>query len=263
MLKVDGYMYRRCFVLLFVLLFFPSAFAQGADLTISAAISLREAFEQIAIGFEATHPGYRLTLNFASSGHLQRQIERGAPVDVFASAAIRQMDALTKAKQLHPGSRRIFATNRLVLIRPKKNGLVKSFATLGGEFRGRLVIGNPAYVPAGSYAKQVLESLGYWKSLQPRLVLADHVRQVLDYVARGEVDAGIVYRTDALNGKKRVTVVEDAPSGSHNPIEYPIAIVSGTKNLDGAEAFLRFVIGERGQRILVGFGFGPGPRVDQ
>jgi molybdate transport system substrate-binding protein len=256
-------MYRGLFVFLLVLLLFPSASAQGAELTVSAAISLREGFQRIAREFEAAHPGYRLALNFASSGHLQRQIERGAPVDVFASAANRQMDALAKAKQLHPGSRKVFATNRLVLIRPKKSGFVKSFATLGRDFRGRLVIGNPAHVPAGSYAKQLLESLGYWKSLQPKLVLSDHVRQVLDYVSRGEVDAGIVYRTDALNGKKRVHVVEEAPSGSHKPIEYPIAIVAGTRHLDGAKAFLRFVIGERGQQILVRFGFGPRPRVVQ
>lgn len=236
-----------------------AAAGEAAGLTVSAAVSLKESFQEIARGFEADHPGYPVAVNFASSGHLQRQIERGAPVDVFASAATRPMDALEKARRILPRTRRIFAANRLVLVRSRGSAAVTSFSSLGASFEGRLAIGNPLHVPAGDYAKQVLESLGYWKTLRPRLILAEHVRQVLDYVARGEVDAGMVYRTDVLRARVRVEVVEEAPSGSHKPIVYPIAVVAETHSLEWAEAFVRFVLSAKGRSILARAGFGPPP----
>lgn len=251
----------RAFPILFLSLLALASASTGeaARLTVSAAISLREVFEAIGRAFEAAHPADRVALNFASSGHLHRQIERGAPVDVFAASGIQPVKALEEANLLRPGTRRIFATNRLVLVRPKGNVSVQSFSTLGGGFSGRLVIGNPAHVPAGAYAKQALVSLGYWKTLSPNLILAAHVRQVLDYVARGEVDAGIVYRTDALQEKDRVERVAEAPPGSHARIEYPIAVVAETRFPNEAEAFVRFVLSEKSRRILARAGFGPAP----
>ncbi|MFQ5915068.1 MAG: molybdate ABC transporter substrate-binding protein [Nitrospinota bacterium] len=253
-------MLRAYFLLCLSLLMLASApRGAAAGLIVSAAISLKESFQRIAREFEKAHRQYQVVLNFASSGYLQRQIEQGAPVDVFASAAVRQMDALEKAKFLHPGTRRIFATNRIVLVRPKGGALVTSFSALGGGFQGRLVIGNPVHVPVGFYAKQALESLGYWKGLQPDLILADHVRQVLDYVARGEVDAGIVYYTDWIQAKDAVEVVGEPPSESHKPIEYPIAVIAGTRFLQGAASFVRFILGPKSQSILARAGFGSPP----
>ncbi|MFQ5693882.1 MAG: molybdate ABC transporter substrate-binding protein [Nitrospinota bacterium] len=253
---------RRAFFVLFLsLLTLASAprgeAAQAARLTVSAAISLRESFQRIAREFQAARPGDRVALNFASSGHLQRQIERGAPVDVFAAAGRQPMDALERAKLVRPGTRRVFATNRLALIRPRGSAAVKSFGSLGRRFAGRLVIGNPAHVPAGFYARQALQSMGYWEALRPSLILAQHVRQVLDYVARGEVDAGIVYLTDVRQARGRVDLVAEAPAGSHAAIEYPIAVMAETRFPRAAEAFVRFVLGPKGRSALAEAGFGP------
>ena len=225
-------------------------------MTVSAAISLKEVFRKIVKEFESRHPEHRVSLNLGSSGHLQRQIELGAPVDVFAPAALFPMEALERANLLQPGTRKVFATNRLSLVRPRGSGAVDGFTFLGRGFQGRLVIGNPRHVPAGIYAKQALVALGYWKKLSARLIFAEHVRQVLDYVVRGEVDAGIVYRTDALREKGWVDLVAEAPPGSHARIAYPIAVIAESRYPRGAMRFLKFVLGEASRAILSRAGFG-------
>jgi molybdate transport system substrate-binding protein len=230
---------------------------EAARLTVSAAISLKEVFRKIVKEFESRHPELRVSLNLGSSGHLQRQIELGAPVDVFAPAALFPMEALERANLLRPGTRKVFATNRLSLVRPRGSGAVDGFSVLGRGFQGRLVIGNPRHVPAGIYAKQALVALGYWKKLSARLIFAEHVRQVLDYVVRGEVGAGIVYRTDALREKGRVDLVAEAPPGSHARITYPIAVIAESRYPRGAMRFLKFVLGEASRAVLSRAGFGP------
>ena len=139
-----------------------------------------------------------LRYNFGASGDLQKQIEAGAPIDVFLSAAQRQMDELEKQNLIVAASRRAFARNVLTVIKPADSRIdIAKPADLLDARVGRIVIGNPKTVPAGQYAEESLRALGLWERLQPKLVFSENVRQALDYVARGEVDAGFVYTTDA------------------------------------------------------------------
>ena len=249
----------RAILILFIMLAGCAVPPRGeaGRLTVSAAISLKEVFRKIVKEFESRYPEHRVSLNLGSSGHLQRQIEMGAPVDVFAPAALFPMEALERANLLQPGTRKEIATNRLSLVRPRGSGAVDGFSVLGKGFQGRLVIGNPRHVPAGIYAKQTLVALGYWKKLSASLIFAEHVRQVLDYVVRGEVDAGIVYRTDALREKGQVDRVAEAPPGSHARIAYPIAVIAESRDPQGAMRFVNFVLGAASRAILSRAGFGP------
>jgi molybdate transport system substrate-binding protein len=182
----------------------PTVAAQ--ELTVSVAVSTRDAVQEIGRAFTARHPDVRLRLNAGSSGELQKQIEAGAPVDVFVSAGARQMDELERQRLIDPQTRRAFARNVLVVIKPadRRLDLVRPEDLLGPGVQ-RVVIGNPRTVPAGQYAEESLRALGLWDAVQRKLVLAENVRQALEYVARGEVDAGFVYATDAAarRGRRR------------------------------------------------------------
>lgn len=171
-----------------VLLLTSGATAQ--ELTLSVAISLKDVTEELGRTFMAAHPGVTLRYNFGASGDLQKQIEAGAPVDLFLSAAQRQMDELERKSLILVETRRAFARNALVVVKPadSKVDLTKP-ADLAEARIGRIAIGNPKSVPAGQYAEESLRTLALWDRVQPKLVFAENVRQVLDYVARGEVDA--------------------------------------------------------------------------
>src|SRR6266446_9965942 len=171
--------------------------ARAQEVTLSVAISMKEAVEELGRGFTAARPSVTLRYNFGSSGELQKQIEAGAPVDLFISAAQRQMDELEQKGLLSTASRRVFARNVLTVIKPAGSALdISKPADLVDPKVQRIVIGNPKTVPVGQYAEESLRSLGLWEKVQPKLVLAENVRQALDYVARGEVEAGFVYTTD-------------------------------------------------------------------
>ncbi len=230
--------------------------AQGrSEITVSAAVSLRDAFREIGNQFER-RAGARINFNFGASGALQKQIESGAPVDVFASAGMPQMDALATQGLIVPETRRDFARNTLVLIVPgDSTSGINTFADLGGPKITRLAVGNPKTVPVGQYAEQALTRLGLWQGLVPRLILAEDVRQALDYVARGEVEAGIVYASDVRATGDRVRTVATAPADSHDPILYPIAVVRASSRQADARAFIDAVISDEGQRILENYGF--------
>lgn len=227
----------------------------ASEITVSAAASLRDAFGEIGRRFEAA-TGARVNFNFGASGALQKQIESGAPVDVFASAGIPQMDALASQGLIAPETRRDFARNTLVLAVPadQSPGL-KNFVDLGGAAVGKIAIGNPRTVPAGQYAEQTLTRLGLWRQIKPRLVFAEDVRHVLDYVARGEVEAGIVYASDVRASDNRVRIAARAPEGAHDPILYPIAVVRASKQQEAARAFIAAVVSDEGQRALEKYGF--------
>lgn len=241
-------------VALFALPF--SSFAQQGEITVSAAASLTNAFKDIGKAFETAHKGTKIYFNFAASGDLLRQIEGGAPVDVFASAAPREMDQLESKGMVMPGTRHNFAENGLVLIRPAASSAkVTSFEDLKKDDVKRISIGNPASVPAGMYAEQVLRFQKVWDAIKGKLVFGESVRQVLDYVARGEVDAGVVFSTDAKVRAKEVVVVAAAPEGSHIPIVYPLAVVKGARNQELAKAFVQFVMSAEGQKTLRAYGF--------
>jgi molybdate transport system substrate-binding protein len=227
----------------------------GQEITVSAAASLRDAFREISKQYEE-RTGARINFNFGASGALQKQIESGAPVDVFASAGIPQMDALAAQGLIVPETRRDFARNTLVLIVPADSTSgITTFADLSGAKVAKLAVGNPKTVPIGQYAEQSLTRLGLWQRIEPRLIPAEDVRQALDYVARGEVDAGIVYASDVRATGDRVRIVATAPADSHDPILYPIAVVRASSHQEAARAFIDEVMSDEGQRIMEKYGF--------
>lgn len=240
----------------FVVVLLLPQWGESARLMVSAAASLKYVFQKIERDFEKTHPEHQITLNVGSSGILKRQIENGAPVDVFASARSRLVDDLEKRGRVQSGLRFVMARNRLVLIAPR-NTTIQSFSRLYDNFKGRFAIGNPRHVPAGFYAKEALESLGLWRSLSSNMVLGENVLQVLNYVALGEVDAGLVYKTDEAQGKGRVKLIAEVPSGNHPSVDYIIAILDGSRNLETAKKFVDFVLSPRAQTILAQTGFEP------
>jgi molybdate transport system substrate-binding protein len=166
-----------------VLLLASGATAQ--EVTLSVAISLKDATEELGRTFTSSHPGVTLRYNFGASGDLQKQIEAGAPVDVFLSAAPRQMDELEKQKLIVTSSRRVFARNVLTVIKPANSNVdIAKPADLLEARVTRIAIGHPKTVPAGQYTEESLRALGLWERLQPKIVFTENVRQALDYVAR-------------------------------------------------------------------------------
>lgn len=226
--------------------------AMAGDLMVSAAASLTNAFTEMKEPFEKAHPGTSLVLNFASSGALLKQMQQGAPVDVFASADQATMDKAEKL--IDPATRVNFAGNALVLIVPAEGGLpLNDAAELKGKEVKLVAIGNPDSVPAGRYAKGALEQAGLYEALTPKFVLAESVRQALDYVARGEVQAGFVFATDAALRADKVKVT--AKVAGHKPITYPVALLGESREKEMGQAFIDFVNSEEGQAILGRFGF--------
>jgi molybdate transport system substrate-binding protein len=226
----------------------------SAELTVSAAASLGGAFNEISDRFEATHPEHTVRLNLGGSGALLQQIRAGAPVDVFAAADAETMDRAAKDGVIDVRSRHDIARNTLVLAIPAKAAVVPTdLATLDAPGIRRIAIGQPDAVPAGRYAREALKAARLWESLAPRLVPAQNVRQALDYVARGEVDAAFVYATDLTLQPEQVRRAFDVPVAT--PIRYPIATVSASREHDAALAFVRFVRSAEGQGILRRYGF--------
>jgi len=234
--------------------------ARAQEMTFSVAISMKEAVETLGRQFMQSHPGVTLRYNFGSSGELQKQIEAGAPVDLFISAAQRQMDELQQKGLIDTATRRVFARNVLVVIKPAGSTLdIAKPADLTGAKVQRIVIGNPKTVPAGQYTEESLRALGLWDRLQPKLVFAENVRQVLDYVARGEVEAGFVYTTDAAARAQGVKEAFRPPDDTYRPVVYPGAVVAASKQARLALEFLSVLSGPQGQAALARFGFQPPP----
>ena len=253
-----GLMRMLAVTLAAVLLVAPGATAQ--DVTLSVAISLKNATEELGRTFMTAHPGVTLRYNFGASGDLQKQIEAGAPVDVFLSAAQRQMDELEKQKLILVETRRAFARNVLVVVKPADSKLdITKPADLTEARVTRIAIGNPKSVPPGQYAEESLRALGLWARVQPKLVFAENVRQVLAYVARGEVDAGFVYSTDAAIRSQGVKEAFRVPDDSYRPVVYPGAVVAASKQAALARAYLDLLNGEQGRAVLARFGFQPPP----
>jgi molybdate transport system substrate-binding protein len=245
----------RLLIAIAVLLVSPSG-ALAQELTFSVAISMKDAVETLGRRFSETSPGVHLRYNFGSSGDLQKQIEAGAPVDLFISAAQRQMDELEKQGLIVPATRRVFARNVLVAIKPADSALdLARPADLLDARVSRIAIGNPKTVPVGQYTEESLRALGLWERLQPKLVLAENVRQALDYVARGEVEAGFVYTTDAAVRSSRVKEAFRPPEDSYRPVIYPVAVVKDSKHRTLAEAFIERLTGRDGQAVLTRLGF--------
>jgi len=225
------------------------------QLTVSAAASLTDAFKEIGSRFEAGKPGATVRFNFAASGVLLQQISQGAPVDVFASADQETMDRAVSQKLIDTATRKDFATNSLVLIEPAQGAVgLTTLQDLTGPKVKKIAVGKTATVPVGRYTREALEAARLWAPLEARFVQADSVRQVLDYVSRGEAEAGFVYRTDAAIMADKVRVVLTATG--HSPVSYPIAVTAESKEKALAKDFIAFLSTEQAQAVLVRFGFG-------
>jgi molybdate transport system substrate-binding protein len=243
---------------------FGAANRSGAqEVTVSVAISMKDAVEELGRQFQKARPTVVLRFNLGASGELQKQIEAGAPVDLFISAAQRQMDELEKRGLILSATRRTVARNVLTVIVPADSrlGLRQAEDLLKPQVQ-RIVIGNPKTVPAGQYAEACRRTLNLWEPLKPKLVFSENVRQALEYVSRGEVEAGFVYATDAA---MRVGQAQEAfrpPIESYPPVTYPAATVAGSRQQAIAQAFVDLLLSTDGQRVLSRFGFlppSPGP----
>ncbi len=220
-------------------------------LTIGAAASLNESFTELGQLFENEYPQWSVDFTFASSGNVKTSIEQGAPIDVFASAAQKQMKALVESQLVEKASVKDFAKNVVVAVVPNDSPV----STLEEIFAlERVSIGEPETVPAGQYAKESLTNLGYWGDMEERLIFAKDVRQCLFYVEQKEVDAGFVYATDAAKSTE-VKVIASLPDGSYSPVIYPIGIVSASTQKEGAQQWIDFVLSEKGQEVLGKYGF--------
>ncbi|MBB6216906.1 molybdate transport system substrate-binding protein [Anaerosolibacter carboniphilus] len=227
--------------------------SQSKTIYVLAAASLQDSFTEIQKNFEQA-TGIKLILNFAGSGTLQKQIEEGAPCDVFISAAPKQMDALVAKNLMDRGSSIDLLRNRLVLIVSEAyKDKIASASDLADQDI-RVSIGDPEVVPAGQYAKDSLVYLNLWEGIQHKIVFAKDVRQVMAYVERGEVDAGIIYRSDAVHLKSSF-IKETFDEEWHNPIVYPAAMATDSKEKDAAARFLSFIQNEESIKIFEKNGF--------
>ena len=223
----------------------------AAEMTVSGAASLTNAFTELAGIFEKKHPGLSVNTNYAASNPLLKQIVEGAPVDVFASADQATMDKAGEAKVVDPATRKNFAANDLVLIVPKNSQMPTYLRNL--EKFGRIAVGNHDSVPAGRYTRDALIHAGLYDKLKDKYIQGASVRQVLDYVARGEVDAGFVYRTDAEQMKDKVDIAMIVEG--HDPVTYPIAVAITGNNPKAGQEFLNVVLSPEGQAGLAKSGF--------
>jgi molybdate transport system substrate-binding protein len=231
------------------------ATASAAEITVSAAASLTNAFREIGMAYEQQHAGDKVQFNFAASDPLVQQISKGAPVDVFASADQDAMDKADGLKLLAAGTRKNFASNSLVLIVPAAGThAVKAPADLQQTAITRVTMGNPASVPVGRYARAALEQARLWSALESKMIYGTSVRQSLDYVSRGEVDAGFVYATDAALIRDKVRVAATVPT--ETPVSYPIAVIAAGPQAAAGRKFADFVLAPAGQAILAKYGFG-------
>ncbi|MBV8097043.1 MAG: molybdate ABC transporter substrate-binding protein [Acetobacteraceae bacterium] len=244
-------------VLLLICVLLAPLTARAQELTVFAAASLTDAMKDVStLWARAGHQPLRMS--FASSSTLARQIEQGAPANLFASADEKWMNYLAEKKLIAPGTREDLLGNDLVLIVPANK---PQHVTIGPGFdllgllgpRGRLATGDPAHVPVGIYAEQALRKLGLWDSIAPRLARTDDVRAALLLVERGEAPAGIVYATDAAVSKA-VMIAGTFPANSHDPITYPFAVVKSGDTAE-ARALLAFLAGPQGRAVFVQRGF--------
>lgn len=231
-----------------------SAPVVAGDLVVSAAASLTHAFKELGDNFAQQHPDTQVLHSFAASDILAQQIVNGAPVDVFASADQDAMDKAVAAGVIDAVTRVDFVQNEVVLIVPIDNPKnIQSVLDLSRSDVSRVAYGNPTTVPVGRYAQDALETTGHWNAVEARQILGQNVRQVLDYVSRGEVDAGFVFATDAQSLQDKVLVVEQLTLTP--PARYPIALVQRAGRNPTAQAYVDYILSESGQAVLATYGF--------
>jgi molybdate transport system substrate-binding protein len=226
----------------------------GAEIHLFAAASLSESLTEIGQLYQAESTD-KVILNLAASSTLARQIEAGAPADIFFSADERNMDRLSKSGRVIPETRRDLLSNSLVLVVAARGGPeIQSVSDLARPGIRRVALGDPEVVPIGLYARQYLEKQGIWEAVKKKIVPMENVRAALAAVESGDADASIVYKTDALISRK-VKVVLEVPLAEGPPISYPIALVKGATAAEPARKFLMFLCTEEAGRIFQKHGF--------
>lgn len=223
-------------------------------ITVSAGAGFKDALNELKNVYEKENPNVNITYNFAASGSLQQQIENGADVDLFISAAQKQVNDLKEKGLLEDGTRIDLLGNKIVVIVPKDSSLAVTFEELDQDKVKKLALGEPKSVPVGQYAEEMFKKLNILDKIKTKAIYAKDVREVLTWVETGNVDAGVVYETDAMSSEK-VKKVAEAPDGSHKPIVCPAAIIKSSKNLEKTKAFLTFLSGENGKIVFEKYGF--------
>ncbi|GIP60097.1 molybdate ABC transporter substrate-binding protein [Paenibacillus woosongensis] len=230
---------------------------EQVELTISAAASLTDAMKEIQASYEAQHPAVKLTFNFGGSGALQKQIEQGAPVDLFLSAAANNMNLLLDQNIIDAKQHMNLLTNKLVVVIPDdQSDEIQGLEDLKDTRIKMIAVGIPESVPAGSYAREALMSAGLWDILQPKMVQAKDVRQVLQYVETGNADAGFVYESDALTSAK-VKIALPVDPAIYTPVEYPIGVIKSTKHGKEAAELYNYLQSKEALDVFVKYGFTP------
>lgn len=242
---------RTSFLLLALL--FPAC-GQAAELNVFAAASLTDALQEVAAAYEK-ETGDRLVLNLGASSTLARQIQEGAPADLFLSADEEKMDGLEKQKLLLPGTRKSVLSNTLVVVVPDDSSLrIAGPKDLAAPSIRALALAEPRSVPAGIYAKEYLRKAGAWSQVADRVVPTENVRAALAAVAAGNVDAGIVYRTDARIAK-RVRVAYEVPRAQGPAISYPFAVLAGSRRPEAARKLLVYLASPKAAAVFRKHGF--------
>ncbi len=232
-----------------------TASTASGEVMVYAAKSMTDCLDELIADYNETNPEVEISTNYASSGDLQSQIENGAPCDMFLSAAQKQMDALCEEDLMAEDTRSDLLTNEAVLVVPTDSDAVTSFDDLADASVQKVAIGDPESVPAGQYAQEILTTLGIWDVVNEKAVLGSDVRQVLAWCETGEVDAGIVYATDAAVTDAVKTVCA-APEDSCDPVIYPIALTKDGAENDAAADFLAFLQTDEAAAVFEAYGFG-------
>jgi molybdate transport system substrate-binding protein len=228
--------------------------AQAADLTVFAAASLTDSLKEIGADYQK-QTGQGVAFNFEGSSVLARQIEEGAPADIFFSADETQMDRLAEKSLIDPATRHDRLGNTLVVVVPADSTLeIHSASDLAQDVVKQIALADPKAVPAGVYAKAWLKKLQLWEAIEPKVVPTENVRAALAAVASGNVEAGVVYKTDAAISK-RVKIAYEVPRADGPDIRYPVAIVKGSQQPDAARAFLKYLDSDEAAKVFKQFGF--------
>lgn len=230
---------------------------EAVELTVSAAASLTDALNELKGMYETEHKNVKITYNFGASGTLQNQIEEGAKVDVFASAAQKQMKALIEKGKVDEADASDLLVNDVVLITTKKRDDLKieKIEDVLNENVKTIALGEPGGVPVGQYSEEILNHLGILDEVKKKVSYGSDVRQVLSWVASGEADAGLVYKTDALIEGDNVNIVTSAPEGSHKPVVYPVSVLKESANREAALEFIEFLKSDSSIKVFEKYGF--------
>lgn len=224
------------------------------NLSISAASSLKDSLEEIKILYSNEDPKVKITYNFGSSGALSEQIKQGADVDIFISAAVKQMNDLDSNNLILKDTKTNLLQNDVVLVIPKDSFKINTFQDLTSDKIKKIALGEPKSVPAGQYAEEVFTKLGILDKVKSKAVYGKDAKEVLTWVETGNIDAGIVYATDAKTSTK-VKIIATASSNSHSIIVYPAAVIKSSKNIDAAKKFMLFLNSDKAKNIFQKYGF--------